>query len=258
MKLGYANLTLDRANIRGEIPADKDGYRQVVLGALNYANTSGEHYVSDQAVIDLFEKSSTLTDRLAKGRLYVENGHPEFKKGMNVQEYITLLSTRDQKRFCGHIRDVELDWDYAKQLDSVDNEAVIILGSVKPHGELGHILEDSFNTPTMDTCFSVRGGTYNKPVGPITYRELYLIAGWDHVDSGGLPVSSKYLSPSIESESINKEEIMAAYKQVRVDANSPAIEQEIEDVAIILNKMTTHPTFKQKVLDNSRSTALNF
>ncbi|MGI9212448.1 MAG: S80 family phage morphogenetic serine protease, partial [Methylococcaceae bacterium] len=59
----------------GAIPVDVDGYRTMIVGALNAFNSSGEYYVLDAAK-KLFEESSTFMRRVRNGCLKGEVGHP--------------------------------------------------------------------------------------------------------------------------------------------------------------------------------------
>ena len=83
----YQCTALMGTNKKGSLKCDADGYYNVVLGALDYYNSSGAFYAYEPAK-KLFDQSSTLQRRITKGVLRGECGHPKFQPGQSKKDFM--------------------------------------------------------------------------------------------------------------------------------------------------------------------------
>lgn len=193
----YSCTALEGTNKNGELKCDSNGYYEVVLSALDYPNFWGAIYRTDSAR-RLLDKSSMFMRRVIDGNLYGENGHPRRETGMNNDEYSLRMYDVNEQRVSHHISDVWID-DSGKIKDQDGKPFTAIVGLVKPDGEMGHLLKNSFDNPKQNTCFSVRSVTDNYLVGSKVEKDFVEIITWDWVTSPGLRPSTKFTSPGLES-----------------------------------------------------------
>ena len=201
--LKYINKIISPQLPSRAVPAmDKNGYRKVVLGALNFANSYGEVYVA-RNVTQLFEESSRLIRRIKARRMYVEDGHPVWRPGLTLLQFKNKLLQDDQDKTCGHIRAVRLLEPSEEQMaiPGMSDESIIIEGEVAPSGSRANILEDSFNNEYEDTCFSIRGFTDPVQYKGLPGKQLNQIIKWDKVNEPGLEAASSARNVSLENYS---------------------------------------------------------
>lgn len=187
-------LGLDK---KGILKPQSDGYYEVVLSALDYPNGVGAIYRHASAV-KMLENSGPLKRRLSDGQQFGEWGHPK-TDGLTEQQAMARMYQVYEDRTCVHFKDV---WIETKGLrDKNGREFIGIMGNVKPQGELGRLLQESFENNLCNTAFSVRAITDNymmRGTGNIE-KEFVDIIAWDAVNEPGLKPASKYQSPSLES-----------------------------------------------------------
>ncbi len=209
-------LTACPAGKKGTIPKDANGYYRCNIGALNTLNSAGEYYTAKE-VTKLFTKNSLLMERVEKGRLKIEVGHPVREPWMNEQDYFIRHHQLLDTNICGVFGDIILGYDEAEALKHTElnrmsktdpmavkeghqGDIIPIIGLIKPDGPHAHVLEKAFENPLQDVCFSVRGITddywYNKKL----YRPLTHIFTWDYVVEPGIDTASKWNALSLESK----------------------------------------------------------
>jgi len=173
-----------------KLEKDAEGYYNICLGAFNYPNSIGEAYPFTQEVKALFDKSSSFMKKIQNGQLYAELDHPAMEPGMTPQQYIARISKIDMDNVAAHIREIELVPSKTKMNNG--SPVVYAYGWVKPFGTHKQMLQDSLDTQSINTAFSLRClfkyGVYNG----VRSRLIFSIINYDFVVSPGLPQASKY------------------------------------------------------------------
>lgn len=180
----------------GIIPADENGYREVILGAIGVYNSAGEYYVDDDHVRSLFMEGSILQRRIAKGVCRSELGHPKKQPGMTDQEYMQRILSIEETNVSSHIREVRVGTSTMK--DHKGHQVVPIYGIVKPSGPHMDHVEAQFANPDENVAYSIRSLTRNRRVGNTWHKQLRTVVNWDNVNEGGIDVANKYDSPALE------------------------------------------------------------
>lgn len=197
---------------KGVLPKDENGYREFPVGALNVFNSSGEYYTYEGAK-DLFESSSTFMRRVKAGVLKSEMGHPKPLPGMSQEQYANRVMTIEEQNVAAHLSEIWLDTTSIK--DESGKPIIAIMAKVRPTGPFGPALEDSFNNPKDNTCFSIRAFTEDTWSGGTKQRILRTIVTFDAVIESGLAVARKYRAPGLESyveAEFTKEHFMSTVK----------------------------------------------
>lgn len=183
----------------GILTPDSDGYYTIVMGALNTYNSAGEFYTAEGA-LQLFENSSHLMRRIKNGSLYAELGHPKKQPAMTMEQFYQRIITIDEGNVCGHISELNLDFNYGKNNPQFNNPEMIgIIGKVKPAGSKANALQLALENPKQNAAFSIRGLTENKYKNGRVERILTNIITWDHVIEPGIAAACKAHSPGLES-----------------------------------------------------------
>jgi hypothetical protein len=181
------------------LPKDENGYRVLPIGALNCFNSAGDYYPALRAK-ELFERSGAFMRRVSTGCLKSEEGHPKMLPKQSEEEFIRRVLSIDEKNVCAHISDVWLDFEAGKQMGCNDGR-IIIMGKVKPAGPHGLALEDSFNNPKEEVCFSIRSFTEDTRIAGTKQRTLIEVVTFDRVTEPGISSSRKFMAPALESRS---------------------------------------------------------
>lgn len=207
----YTATTLPPVGKKGILTPDEQGYYQVVLGALNVYNTSGELYVLDGAK-KLFDESSTFIRRVNNGDIYAEAGHPVPLPGQSFESFATRVLTIQENNICAHIKKVWLDYSSIK--DESGRPVVTIMGLVKPFGDKGKLVLDSLTNQNTNTAFSLRSFTADKMVGGVNHRTIDTVITFDFVVTPGIKYARKFFSPALESHDVmrtgfSKENLMS-------------------------------------------------
>jgi hypothetical protein len=193
--------TLLGLNKSGTLKPDSNGYYEVVLSALDYPNGVGAIYRASSAY-KMLEQSSSLSRKIKDGQLYGEWGHPK-PDGLSSEQYLSRMYQVYEERTSHHFKEV---WIEANGLKDKNGRSYVgIMGLVKPAGELGHLLKDSFENNIENTAFSIRSITdnyMNRRTNTVE-KEFVEIICWDKVNEPGLKPASKYSSPGLESFSLD-------------------------------------------------------
>lgn len=192
----YACTSLMGTNKAGMLKPDTNGYRPMVVGALNMFNSAGEFYTHDQAKA-LFDGSSQFQRRVQRGVLKGEYGHPKFEPGMRGDQFLHRVLTIDEDKICCHFREIWLESNAVKDKDG--KAVVAIMAWVKPSGPYGGYLKESLENPDENVCFSIRAFTDDRYVGGVKQRTLKQIVTFDYVLEPGMAVAEKYKAPALES-----------------------------------------------------------
>lgn len=212
--LVFENTSFKKSGKTGVMRPDASGYYDITLGAFGVNNASGDYYPTDK-VKNLFTSSSELINRTQNGRLYGEWGHPKFNPGMTTRDYLIKLLIMHEEQISHHIKTLELHENFV----NVDGSKCIgVIGRVKPFGPQASHVQDSFDNPEQNACFSVRsisldsrdksGRVVKNPVKIITY---------DFVGEPGIDVADKYHNPAIESRAVYHNELVTAHRFTEAD-----------------------------------------
>jgi len=193
----FACTALTGKNLSGKLRKDEFGYYTLVLGALDVLNSGGAFY-SYEGAKELFETSSPLMRRIARGSLKGEYGHPKRLPGQSIDEFAQRILTIDERNICCHIKEVYLDFESIK--DENGKPVIAIFGKVAPSGPLAAALERSLENPNENVCFSIRSFTHDTEDrrGRVT-KVLKTVVTWDYVNEPGISYANKFGNPGLES-----------------------------------------------------------
>lgn len=194
--LVFENTAIKEAGKTGVMTPDADGFYDVVLGAFGVHNSSGAYYPDDK-IKNLFTSSSELMNRIKNGRLYGEWGHPKHEPGMTGRDYLIKLLIMHEEQISHFIKRVELVENFKGHNGRV---GLGVMGSVKPHGPCGSYLQQSFDTPEMNCCFSLRSISIDSrdSSGRVLKNPVKIVT-WDAVGEPGIDEADKYHNPATES-----------------------------------------------------------
>lgn len=196
MSILHIGLTaLNGVNKVGKLPVDGNGYRTVVLGAIDYHNSAGAKYVADDSVIALFNNSSDLQRRIRNGSLRGECGHPKVDH-LPLKEQIRRIQHIDGANTMVHIKEVWIDKTTMRGADG--RPIMAVMGKVRPSGPLGDVLEKQFENPEENVCFSIRSLTQDVRAYGAWLKYLRYISTWDKVEEPGIDIANRYSCPSLE------------------------------------------------------------
>lgn len=195
-----SNKTLLKGK-QGKLKQDSDGNYEVMVGAYNVPNTAGETYLFTKRVENLFLKS-TMISKLNKKQLYGEADHPSLDdyraKTRSEEDAVALWINRLGKISSANISHQIMGVRFEKLDQVINNRPVYgVYNIVKP---LHPVLKASLDDPDQNTAFSVRSfvdRTFR--MGEI-FCEAKDIITYDWVPHGGIPLATKYNTPSLESE----------------------------------------------------------
>lgn len=197
MSLVYQNSIIVGSTKIGTIKPDANGYREVVLGAMNVDNSAGAFYPLEP-VKNLLLSNSSLMRRLKDRALRSEYGHPR-RNGMSPVEFLTRVLDIHEQSTCNHILKLELDEE--RIVDKTNNTKVAaIIGWITPSGPYGEALEKQFENPEENVCYSIRSITNDSTdsTGKVI-KVIKEIVTWDYVNEPGISYAKKTYSPSLES-----------------------------------------------------------
>lgn len=193
------NTKLELMGKKGILRPDENGYYEIIIGGFNMVNSSG-HYYPVEPVLALFDRNSILKRRLYEGYLKAEMGHPKREPGMTDTQWLQRVAHIEETMVCAHIGDIWLDFDIAKTIPDVPNNAVMCVGKVKPMGPYKQALQEYLDDNVSNTAFSLRSLASVKVVNGIVYKYVKEIITWDYVTAPGIKTANKWDSPSMEQE----------------------------------------------------------
>lgn len=194
--LHFACTSLVGTNKVGQLKPDENGYYPMIVGALNMFNSAGEYYVYEQAK-ELFQSSSQLMRRVARGALRGEYGHPKIQPGQSVDAFARRAMSIYEDRVCCHHAELWLDFESMK--DDAGRPVVAIMSKVCPSGPLGNVLEKQLQNTRENVCFSIRAMTEDYYDRGINKRILRSVVTFDYVNEPGISIAEKFKSPALES-----------------------------------------------------------
>lgn len=196
-RLSFNCTALVGTNKVGNLKRDADGYYEVVLGALDVYNFSGQFYPAAGAR-EIFESSSAFVRRVRRAALRCEYGHPKREGGMSMPEYANRLTQIWEHMVCCHIKDVWLETQKVK--DANGRTVIAIMGKIKPAATpYGLALEKQLENPHENVCFSIRAVTHDVMVRGRYEKNIKEVITWDYVNEPGIAAANKFSFPSLES-----------------------------------------------------------
>lgn len=196
-RISFNCTALVGSNKVGNLKRDVDGYYEVVLGALDVYNFSGQFYPA-AGVKELFMESSAFVRRVRRAALRCEYGHPKRENGMSMPEYANRLTQIWEHMVCCHIKDVWLDTQKVK--DPNGRVVIAIMGKIKPAATpYGLALEKQLENPHENVCFSIRAVTHDSMVRGRYEKSIREVITWDYVNEPGIAAANKFSFPSLES-----------------------------------------------------------
>ena len=197
MSLVYQNSIIQGSTKVGTIKPDGNGYREVVLGAMNVNNSGGAYYPLEPFK-NLLLSNSSLMRRLGDRALRSEYGHPR-RGNMSPVQFLTRVLDIHEQSTCNHILRLELDEERIIDKDTGTKVAAII-GWISPSGPYGQALEKQFENPEENVCYSIRSITNDSTnaQGQLV-KIIKEVVTWDYVNEPGIAYAKKSYSPSLES-----------------------------------------------------------
>lgn len=255
-QLRFSNLLMANTGKSGEMVPDADGYYDVALCSFNIHSKMGD-YFSMEGVEKLFEAEADLMKRCRAGSLYIENGHPYQLLGQSDSDYFMRVMTIQEDRFCGHIRELYIDWDFGKNNPHIcPGETVVIRGLVKPYGEHKAVLEEAFKNRHQNLAFSVRGlsDLVESRSGNRT-RYMTSIVTFDFVGDPAMGLADRHTSLSLLSGSaeVLSDKIIdpSMFASLKAKASSSTITLQSSTRQVLEETMRVYESRQTKaVVDN--------
>lgn len=242
-RVNFSCTALTGTNKVGNLKRDANGYYEVVLGALDVFNHSGQFWPHDTSAREIFQKSSSFMRRIARAALRAEYGHPK-RDGMSIMDFANRLTVIDERMVCCHIAEVWLDTSRVK--DPSGKVVIAIMGKIRPNGPYGHVLEQQLQNPLENVCFSIRAVTTDNMIRGRYEKSLREIITWDYVNEGGIAAANKYSVPSLESlndMAVPVEMLHDHVQRLRLaSSNGIAMESDSSMLSSILDAVRQQPT----------------
>lgn len=228
----YENSVLSSQNKVGELKDMGNNYKELCLGAFDCLSLKGEYYDFNRDIKAMFESGSRLMQLVDSGRLRGEIEHPRPLPGQSMASFVNRVRMIDNSAVSHHIRRLRLQQGKDHQGKTIMMVIAEVTGS-GPH-------MDAFNARLANrdenVDMSIRCFTH-----PITYKDgvphkaLKLPITWDAVNMGGIEVSNKYDTPSLESEAeiwtgdqfeISEEAILKSENENRIITSNMGMESD--------------------------------
>lgn len=180
----------------GQLKADENGYREITLGAFDCLTLKNEFYPFTQAVKKMFTSGSELMTRIETGRCRGEVEHPLPEPGMSMSAFMNRAKMINNKFTSHHIKSVRLE----EGVDHEGKKIILCLGMIRGSGPFGDAFESRISNPDENLDLSVR--SFTEPgifKAGIKQKPIKLLITWDQVNQGGVSVSNKFDTPSMES-----------------------------------------------------------
>lgn len=172
---------------------DDQGYYDVPLMAIGVPARSGIVYTPEPLLNCIQSPASRFNIMLKDSSLFGCIDHPE----VFTKEDIPKLLEIKQTDVSHHIKSIYTGAE-------IENGGVLLMGKVKPWGPYGHLLEQSFQDPNINTAFSVRSLCKERMDMSTrqVFRDIQILVTFDWVHAPGFKESCKRYAPSTESYSI--------------------------------------------------------
>lgn len=181
---------------------DANGFYKVPAGALNVYNTSGQFYIGDQDVINIFKNDPDLKRKLEKGALKIEVDHPDTKGYTTLAQYMERLKEIKEINVCGVIGGIDLV-ELDKYANGSNKKIIQIFIHVKPDGPHAEVLKRKLEDPTLNLAFSLRSFTNDITTpGLPTIKKIINFINFDLINEGGITSAQKWNNIGIEDRTL--------------------------------------------------------
>ena len=176
---------------KNKLSTDENGYYTIPVMVLKKESSNNTYY--DLPSFSDIIKKGTFRNRLQSGCLYGEWGHPDLSTYKDKRESFARLIRVDESKVSHHIKGLTIEDDG------------VVEASLKPYGPYGKYLDDSLNTPTINTAFSLRALAKDtrmkspKSNKEIIYKNLMHLTTFDCVLNPGFKEATKMFAKSLEN-----------------------------------------------------------
>jgi len=177
-------------------------YLGIPIAVLGGTSRNRTYYIVDDFLKQLTDKDSYFRMMLEDGTLYGEYGHPDLSMYLlpNGQPDNNRICQRlmlvDEKNHSHHMNNVRVNKEPEK------DGTKLIYADILPCGKWGPYLKESFESPLMNTSFSLRSIAVSNMVNDIIYRSMKKFITADAVTAGGYAQASKRFVGDVSNESI--------------------------------------------------------
>lgn len=206
---------------------DKEGYYELLSGAFNAYNESGQYYPMTEKLNSLFREDSVLIRKMRKGHLYGEMGHPKYSSKIyaSMDDYIKRLSNIEETRQALHIKEIKLVPE--------KNNRIHVYLKLKPYGPYGQTVKECLETPSMNCALSIRSLVYEKIINGIVHKYIQAITTWDFVSEPGIASANKWTT---QNKKAGMEQFMDTIYEHRLDLSNPCVRDSLGNCILNLDK----------------------
>ncbi|MBQ5474145.1 MAG: hypothetical protein IIT65_05480 [Lachnospiraceae bacterium] len=187
-------LVKDGEKIKPLIPDEHGYYCGMPLAGIGCVTRNNTYYDIPSLEAALNDDRSTFKRRLNDGCLYGERGHPKLLPGMSDADFLNRVKDISEDNLAVHFRNV-----YSSEKCRSDG-VKLLLGDVKPYGVGKEQVQENFESPYMNTAFSLRSLTKNENRNGVSYRFIRSLITFDWVTMGGYEQASKRYADEIGTE----------------------------------------------------------
>ena len=187
-------LVKDGRKLKPLIPDEHGYFIGMPLAGIGCVTRNNTYYDVPAFEAALNDERSTFRRRLNEGSLYGERGHPKLIPGISDSEFLNRVKDIDENNLAVHHREV-----YSKEKCEPDG-VKLLLGNVKPYGVGKEQVLENFESPYMNTAFSLRSLTKNEERNGVSYRFIRNLITFDWVTMGGYEQASKRFADQIGTE----------------------------------------------------------
>ena len=218
-RLLFTSTRLRLNGKQGILKPESDGSYIMPIGGFNCLNTKGEVYTMEN-IKEIFESSSELMRKIQNGKCTGEWGHPEPRVGEDMRDFMNRACMVSDKDTCALFKEVWLDDKVARSAAmasyNIAPDTVVTMGRVKPHGLQWEALQRAFDDPDFNVSFSVRNLSTDRVFRGKTYVIIKRIITWDAVADPGVKCAENWLSPRLESRTVEITPTMVASMEKRI------------------------------------------
>lgn len=202
-RLLYTSTRLRISGKQGILKPDEEGYYVQPIGAFNCINSLGELY-TEKNVKGIYDASSDFSRKIANGKLFGEWGHPDKMPGESESEFMNRACRINDKDTCVFWNKIWIGDAVTPEMRAygVPNNAIVVMGRFKPMGAKWEALDRSLKDPNVNTTFSGRFLTRDYVERGVVHVIVESVITYDAVTEQGIPVAEKWLSPRLETKSV--------------------------------------------------------
>lgn len=185
------------------IRPDEDGYYiGFPVAALGRVTRNRTYYDIHEFQAQLTNEASHFRMALEDGQLYGEWGHPKVHEIrhadplMRKRFQLERLARIDEEKVSHHFRAIRTG-------SEMEGGGKLIVADIKPAGPYKAALEDSLDSPHVNTAFSLRAITRDRRQGDVTRKKTVRLVTFDAVTTSGYAEASKRFREAGSTEEID-------------------------------------------------------